>query len=454
MVAARLLPIDSERRQRVGRYELIGEIASGGMATVYLGRRSGEPRNRELVAVKRLHPHLAEEEDFVRMFFEEARVAALIHHPNVVPIYDVGSSDAGYYLVMQYIEGDTLARRLTDCAASGALIPLRIGLRIVVDMLLGLHAAHEVKDEHGLPLTLVHRDVSPQNVLVGLDGVARIMDFGLAKAASSLPGTHAGQLKGKIAYMAPEQAAGEELVDRRTDVFASGIVLWELLTGRRLFRAANDAATLSRVVNERIEPPSSYVTGLAPSISDLCMRALERRLSLRIGTALEFAEQLESAAALVGALATRVEVAVYMHATLGPAMTQQRLAVDQWLDQANHVDAARAQDRQRELPDSRRGWPRRERRFSRSRSNSSDLAPSSRLRRSRRRWSWGRAGRWLLLVLLAVIASWYVTRMGPQIRNRLSRGGRAERRSSSGPTDGNVTRNYCDGPTKFDTLFG
>src|SRR5262245_13285044 len=183
MVAAKLFD-PGAARQRVDRYELIGEIASGGMATVFLARLSGMGGFQRFVAIKRLHPHLAGEKEFVEMFLDEARLAAGIHHPNVVPILEVGASPRGYYLVMEYIEGDTLARLLARAATSGSKLPLRVGLRAILDMLAGLHAAHELYDEMGQPVELVHRDVSPQNVLVGVDGIARITDFGVARASS------------------------------------------------------------------------------------------------------------------------------------------------------------------------------------------------------------------------------------------------------------------------------
>jgi serine/threonine protein kinase len=304
------------------------------MATVYLARRAGVGGFQRFVAVKRLHPHLANESDFVQMFLDEARLAALIHHPNVVSISEVGASDRGYYLVMDYIEGDTLARLMNDTSEAGRVVPLGVALRIIIDMLTGLHAAHDLHDEQGNPTGLVHRDVSPQNVLVGLDGISRISDFGVAHAASRLAGTRVGQLKGKIAYMAPEQAAGDDMLDRRADVFASGILLWELLTGRRLFRATNDAATLSRVVNEKIDPPIRYVEGLEPRISDVCMKALERPLSRRIASAGQFAEMVEAAAVGAGVLVTGREVAAYMQLVLGEEVTRQREAVRRWVGES------------------------------------------------------------------------------------------------------------------------
>ncbi|HMA94321.1 MAG TPA: serine/threonine-protein kinase [Polyangiaceae bacterium] len=338
MVAARLLPVDPGERQRIDRYELVAEIASGGMATVFLARRAGVGGFQRFVAVKRLHPHLAAEVEFVQMFLDEARIAALIHHPNVVSISEVGASDRGYYLVMDYIEGDTLARLISECAETKRVVPIGVGLRIVIDMLTGLHAAHELRDEQGNPSGLVHRDVSPQNILVGLDGIARISDFGVARAAMRLAGTRVGQLKGKLAYMAPEQAAADDQLDRRADVFAAGIVLWELLAGRRLFRAPNDAATLSRVVSGPIVPPNRFVEGIDSRIVDVCMKALERPLSRRIATAGQFAEMLETAAVRAGFLGTSRDVSAYLQVVLGEEVARHRQAIRKWVSECDEVE--------------------------------------------------------------------------------------------------------------------
>ena len=197
--------------RRLGRYEVLAQLASGGMAGVYLARALGVAGFERLVAIKGLHPHLAHEPEFIAMFLDEARLAARIRHPNVVPTLDISDTqDAGYYLVMEYIEGDHLGALLQQASKPARACRSPIALRIIVDALDGLHAAHELTDEDGQPLNLVHRDVSPQNILVGIDGVARITDFGVAKAEVRLSTTRDGQLKGKLAYMAPEQA-----IDRR-----------------------------------------------------------------------------------------------------------------------------------------------------------------------------------------------------------------------------------------------
>lgn len=331
MVATKFLNAGAHSRQRIDRYELVGEIASGGMATVYLARLTGVGGFQRFVAIKRLHPHLAGETEFVQMFLDEARLAAGIHHPNVVPILEVGASDLGYYLVMEYIEGDTLARLLARAATSSERLPIPVGLRIVIDMLAGLHAAHELKDEKGLPMHLVHRDVSPQNVLVGTDGIARITDFGVARAAFRLSETRVGQLKGKIAYMAPEQAMGAEEIDRRADVFSAGVVVWEVLSAKRLFKAENDAATLSRLISDPIPPLTEMCPEAGERLSAVVAQALERDPEKRFSSCAEFATALELAAASGPGVGRSRDLAAYVADTIGNEIGQQREAVRAWL---------------------------------------------------------------------------------------------------------------------------
>jgi eukaryotic-like serine/threonine-protein kinase len=330
-------------RQRVDRYELMGEIASGGMATVYLARLTGMGGFQRFVAMKRLHPHLATEKEFVEMFLDEARIAARIHHPNVVPILEVGASTVGYYLVMEYIEGDTLARLLARAASTGKRLPVSIALRIAIDMLSGLHAAHELHDDQNQPVHLVHRDVSPQNVLVGQDGIARITDFGVARAASRLTATRVGQLKGKIAYMAPEQAAGAEDLDRRADVFSSGIVIWEALAQKRLFKAENEAATLSRVMTEPVPLLFQIAPQVSKEVSGIVMRALDRDVNKRFLSCAAFADALEAAAALKDKVATPRELAAYVAEVMGQEIAQQRDNVRTWLAHSEPTGAAAAE---------------------------------------------------------------------------------------------------------------
>ena len=346
----KLLVRDGEG-ERLDRFELIAELASGGMATVFLARLSGVAGFQRLVAIKRLHPHLAREPEFVEMFLDEARLAARIHHPNVVPIQEVGESDQGYYLVMDYIEGDTLARVLAKAAKTNSTVPYGVTIRILLDTLAGLHAAHEMKDDHGEPLQIVHRDVSPQNILVGVDGVARVVDFGVARAATRLSTTRSGQLKGKLAYMAPEQARGAG-VDRRADLFACGIVLWEALATKRLFKGDGEAETLNRVLYEPIMPPSSVRPDVPKALEDICMKALSRDVDQRFATAQDFGDELEKAARALGSVGSVRDVAECLQEVIGVDLTQQRDAVRAWLARSEPSGATGSGPRSRPVLDS------------------------------------------------------------------------------------------------------
>ena len=289
--------------KKLGRYEMLAQLAAGGMATVYVARAQGVAGFERLVAIKVLHPHLAHDDEFISMFLDEARLAARIRHPNVVPTLDISDSQGdGYFLVMEYIEGDHLGALLREAARGSARLTPPVTLRIVVDALEGLGAAHTLKDGDGKPLTIVHRDISPHNILLGTDGVARITDFGVAKAEVRLSSTRDGQFKGKLAYMAPEQASNGT-ADQRSDLFSMGIVLWESLTGRRLFRADNNGELLNRLLNSPIPAPSEYVPELA-TLDPVLKKALARDPAERFQSAADFVEALEGAAAGVGGLAS------------------------------------------------------------------------------------------------------------------------------------------------------
>jgi len=304
----------------LGRYELIGKLGTGGMATVFLARTAGEAGFQRLFAIKVLHPHLAVEGDFIRMLLDEARIAARLHHPNVVPIVDLGSHQKVYYVAMEYIEGCSLSALLKKHRDSR---PARLLVPIVLDMLAGLEAAHSLTDDAGTPMNLVHRDVSPQNVLIGIDGSARITDFGIARAESRLNITRPGQVKGKIAYMSPEQVRSAEL-DRRSDVFSAGAMLWSMLTGRKLFQADNDAATMSNIVHMDIPLPSTV--GLQPpAVFDaICLCALQRDPSRRFASAQEMEDALRETATKANLLGSRRELAAWVTETFHEELAKRR----------------------------------------------------------------------------------------------------------------------------------
>lgn len=272
----------------VGRYAVFDEIAAGGMATVHLGRLVGPVGFSRTVAVKRLHAHLAKDPDFSAGFVDEARLAARIHHPNVVSIVDVIAQDGELSLVMDYVEGDSLATLLRNTISLGLGVPLPIASAIICGALYGLHAAHEAKSETGEPLCIVHRDVSPQNILVGTDGVPRIVDFGVAKAAQRLQTTADGQVKGKVAYMSPEQVSRAE-VSRQTDIYAVGVVFWEMIAGCRLFQSDNQAHLLTQVLAGNIPPPSRHRPDCPPELDALVQKALSNDPKDRFQTAREMA---------------------------------------------------------------------------------------------------------------------------------------------------------------------
>jgi serine/threonine-protein kinase len=263
------------------------------MATVHFGRLQGAAGFARSVAIKRLHPQYAKDPDFVAMFLDEARLAARISHPNVVPTLDVVSQADELFLVMEYVRGAPLSRLVRALKQRGDRMPPRIASAIISGVLHGLHAAHEAKSETGERLDIVHRDVSPQNILVGTDGIARVLDFGVAKAAGRMQATREGQLKGKIAYMAPEQIT-TGIVSRKTDIYAASVVLWEVLTGRRLFSAENEAKVMSVVLDGDVDPPSKLLPMLPVGFDRVVLRGLDRDPARRFATAREMAAEVES----------------------------------------------------------------------------------------------------------------------------------------------------------------
>jgi len=283
------------------RYEVVTKIAAGGMATVYLGRARGAKGFTRVVAIKRAHPHLLESTAFRGMLLAEARLASNIHHPNVAGVIDVEEFEDELLLVMDYVEGLALSDLVRGVTRKSESIPLPVVFRIVLDAAAGLHAAHTTCDELGQPLGIVHRDVSPQNILVGLDGMARVVDFGIAKATALPPqmtqieGTTDGARKGKLGYMAPEYVS-DSVVTPQADVFALGVILWELVCGKRLFRAGDAIRTLRAVLRGPIPVPSSVNPAVGEALDEVVLKALARNPRDRYKTAREFAEALEAAA--------------------------------------------------------------------------------------------------------------------------------------------------------------
>jgi tRNA A-37 threonylcarbamoyl transferase component Bud32 len=295
----------------VGRYAVFDVIAMGGMATVHFGRLLGPSGFSRTVVIKRLHAQYASDAEFATMFLDEARVAARIRHPNVVAVVDVAAEAGEILLVMEYVHGESLAyltraqtRResITSAHNHAASQPRPARLRLIGNVmagaLQGLHAAHEATGDNGRPLGVVHRDFSPQNILVGVDGTARVADFGVAKAEGQTHCTGVGQVKGKIRYLSPEQVTCGD-VDRRSDLWAASVVLWEALSGRRLFSGEHDAGVLMQVLQKPIPPLSEVAPEVPDAVSRIVMRGLERDRTRRFATALEMATALEDAVGLL-----------------------------------------------------------------------------------------------------------------------------------------------------------
>jgi serine/threonine-protein kinase len=288
-------------RRAVGRYRLYEPIAAGGTATVHYGRMLGPAGFARTVAIKMLHREHARDPEFVAMFMDEARLAARVHHPNVVQTVDVVAAEGELFLVMEYLPAVSLSQLLYAARARHERPPPPIATAIVSDVLRGLHAAHEATEEDGGPLDIVHRDVSPQNVLVGADGTARVVDFGIAKATGrAAQVTREGQIKGKFAYMAPEQITNVG-VTRQSDVFAASIVFWELLTGERLFQADSEPALLAAVLSAPIRAPSTIAAELGPELDRIVLRGLARDVSVRYASGRDMALDLEARATLASA---------------------------------------------------------------------------------------------------------------------------------------------------------
>jgi eukaryotic-like serine/threonine-protein kinase len=316
MNAALKDPVESPRA--IGRYYLHGLIGAGGMATVHLGWRHTASR---IVAIKRLRAELTKNPDFVAMFADEARLALRIVHRNVVSAIEVVEADGESFLVMEYVPGGSLSQLSQRAIARGESVPPAVAAGIVVAILQGLHATHEAKDDRGQPLDVVHRDVSPQNMIVGTDGTSRLLDFGVADAAGNVRLKRAEELRGKIHYMAPEQLNHDGIVSRRTDLYSAAIVLWEALSGRRLFKdelrgeappAASGVhrACVDALVRRYGEIPaaSTLVPGVSRALDDVILRGLDPAPSKRFATA----DDMARAIAASGLVASEGEIAAWV----------------------------------------------------------------------------------------------------------------------------------------------
>ncbi len=296
--------------QSFGKYTLIAKIGHGGMAEVFLAAAKGPAGFTKLSVVKRLHPHLEEEQTLVGMFLDEARLAARLNHPNVVQTFDVGDVDGLHYLAMEYLEGQSLARLLKRVARSGQKIPLGMACRIFTEALHGLEYAHTLEDYDGTPLGVVHRDISPGNLFLTYEGQVKVLDFGIAKAGTQLTETRAGQVKGKFAYIAPEQARSGHH-DHRADLWSLGVVMWEVIAGKRLFKGDSEISTLNNALRSDIVQLDQAVD-VPPELSEIVGRALQRDPDQRYRSARELREDLVAFTQREGLHSTRGELGSFL----------------------------------------------------------------------------------------------------------------------------------------------
>ena len=294
--------------ERLGRYAISSHLASGGMAEIFVAQAADQ---REPVVVKVITRERAAEAEFIQMFLDEARLVATLNHPNIARLIEVGKDGQVYFLAMELVRGETVRAILEKSARARNPVPHGVVLGIVAKVAQALHHAHERKGSNGAPLDIVHRDVTPSNVMVSHDGVVKLLDFGVARAKGRAQETVSGTVKGKFAYMAPEQCQGKR-VDRRADVFSLGILLYELSTLRRAFRAESDYETLQKIMAGNIATPSSLVPGFPPALEALIQRAMALDPADRFQTAAEFGEAAERLAAELGGLAGPRELRAFM----------------------------------------------------------------------------------------------------------------------------------------------
>jgi len=314
--------------EQLGRYQLLALLATGGMAEIYLARQTGIKGFERLVVIKRILPHLARTERFVEMFFDEARIAAQLNHPNIVQIYDLGQEEDEFFISMEYLEGESLGYLVREARRGQRYVPAHLSAGIVAQVCDGLDYAHKFLDEVGRPMKIVHRDVSPHNIIVLFSGGVKLVDFGIAKAASKMHQTRVGTMKGKLTYMSPEQCLGED-VDARSDVFSMGIVFWELLTRRRLFKRQNEAVMIQAVLNA----PIPLVRDIRPDISidleAIVYRSLQRDRTERFQTAGEMGAAIRECLRHQGAAAGIAEIAEFSGQVFAErARTKRRLLED------------------------------------------------------------------------------------------------------------------------------
>ncbi len=314
--------------QLIGRYELLTRLATGGMAELFLARERGLAGLERIVVVKRILPHLADQESFVEMFLREARIVARLSHPNVVQIYELGQESQTYHIAMEYIHGSTVRELLLLAQKQGRVMPIDVATTIAEQSCRGLHAAHELCDLDGQPLGLVHRDVSPHNLMCTTDGHVKLLDFGVAKSTSaSVEATYSGNLKGKFAYLSPEQCLHEPL-DRRSDVFAMGIVMWEMCTMRRLFKRKTELEMMQSITGGKVPEPKKFRPDLPDPIQEVIMRALAVDRNDRFESAEAMRRALSEASQASGLSIDEGPVVDFMDEVAGERLAERQATVE------------------------------------------------------------------------------------------------------------------------------
>jgi tRNA A-37 threonylcarbamoyl transferase component Bud32 len=336
-VTGSVAPADIGVGTRLGKYEIIKRLATGGMAEIFLARVSGLPGFQKMVVIKRILPQLASNNDFVEMFLDEARIAATLQHPNVVQMYDVGVVDGNYFIAMEYLHGEDVRSMMKVLNKAEKKLPLEHALNIVIGVASALHYAHEKVGFDGMKLDIVHRDVTPQNIIVTYDGAVKLLDFGIAKASNRFGETRFGTLKGKVPYMSPEQCRGEAL-DRRSDIFSLGIMLYELTLGRRLFRGKSDFELLKQIVEGTVERPSELDPTYAPALEAIVMRTLEKEKDKRYQTARELQAELEALVRADRVIVSPIALQQYMEELFGQKIEAWREAQAQGKTLGEHLE--------------------------------------------------------------------------------------------------------------------
>ena len=309
--------------KRFGRFTLVKKLATGGMAEIWLARQTGLAGFNRFVVIKKILSHLAEEETFVKMFLDEARMSSQLTHPNIVQVYDLGEAGSTYFIAMEYIAGENLAAIAWRGVKRRNPLSPPFAARIIADSCKALHYAHHLRGSDGKPLEIVHRDISPQNILATYEGEVKVVDFGIAKAATKSQHTRTGMLKGKFSYMSPEQCLGNP-VDMRSDVFALGIVLYELCTGKRLFKHESELMILEMITKRRITPPSGVANNIAPELESIILKALEKDADARYPTAQDMQIALEDYLRTEKEPSTNAEIATFMRDTFSDKMEEKR----------------------------------------------------------------------------------------------------------------------------------